>query len=692
MKKTLSKRNTSTAQQSKVQKKNNPTSRLSEIDWTTGRFQIAAGLFLIVWAVIWFRAFFIQLIEGPMLAEKANRQHMYTEMVEAKRGTIYDRNKQVLARSIEVRSIYANPRAMVNPMATAEKMAELVNVSEKKLKELFSRDKAFVWVARKVDDATATRVQNAKLEGIGFSREFDRVYPQKHLAGQLLGFVGIDNVGLEGIERSFNKELAGEASKRVIYKDGEGRRYYMDGQNAPQGQDIYLTIDGQIQYIAEEVIAKAAQEVQAAWGGVLIVEAKTGDIAAWAQYPFFNPNNFRNSSPQIYKNRIAADALEPGSTLKAFPVAAALEEGIIDDKSTFHGENGVWETKYITISDDGRAYQDLTVNEILRYSSNIGVAKIGLELGIDKYHNYLARLGFGSRTNIGIAESKGIMREPDDWTEVDLMSAAFGQSVAVTGIQMAQAYLTLANKGVYKPVQLIKDENKAQSTEQRIFSTETAKSVMAMLEDVVESNGTGTRARVEGVRIAGKTGTAQKAEKANTGGYGEDRFASFVGIVPANDPLYIIIVMLDEPKTNQYGGAIAAPVFQEVATRVLAYGGYLPDVIFANEETEITKSNESKFTRIVEFDENQKLTKFPNLVGASLKQTLDILIPNGINPEIRGSGLTVLYQYPAPDTPVPLVDDKGTPIPCVVWLSEEEVEVKLEENVQAENESVESKI
>ncbi len=680
----LSKRKPSTALENKVQKKNNPTSRLSEYDFTTTRFQVAASLFLLAWVLIWFRAFYIQLIAGPELAEKASRQHMYTEIVEAKRGTIYDRNYLPLARSIEARSIYANPRAMKNPLDTASKLAEITGLNVERLNELFLRDKAFVWVSRKVDDSTAKRVQDAKLEGIGFSREYDRIYPQKHLAGQLLGFVGIDNQGLEGVERSFDTALAGESSKRIIYKDGDGRRYYMDGQDAPQGDDILLTIDSQVQYIAEEVIAEAVKEYNAKWGGVLIAEVETGEVLAWAQYPFFNPNDFRNASPQIYRNRIAADALEPGSTLKPFPVAAALEEGIITPETIYFCENGTWETKYITIRDDGRNYADLKANEIMKFSSNIGVAKIGLDLGVNKYYNYLSQLGFGLRTEIGIGESKGIVRAPKDWTEVDLMTAAFGQSVSVTGLQMTQAYLTLANKGIFKPLKLTIDKNEAEPVEQRIFSEKTTNEIMQMLEDVVEGDGTGTRARIENVPVAGKTGTAQKASKDNVAGYGEDRFASFVGIVPSDAPRYVVLVMLDEPQTNQYGGRIAAPAFSEVASRVLAFNGYIPDMFFGKDDDDERSSKaESQAIKTREVKNTGKLTTFPDLIGASLRSSLEVLIPNGIEPEIRGTGLTVLYQFPAPGTPLPLVDENGKNIPVVVWLDDEEI--KAQQALEAQN-------
>ncbi len=318
----------------------------------------------------------------------------------------------------------------------------------------------------------------------------------------------------------------------------------------------------------------------------------------------------------------------------------------------------------------------------MKESSNIAVAKIGLDLGIDKYHHYLTELGFGLRTQVGIAENKGIVRAPNEWTEVDLMAASFGQSIAVTGLQMAQAYLTLANNGIFKQIKVIKDENKEEAEEKRVFSAETTAEILKMLREVV-SEGTGARAKIENVSVAGKTGTAQKASITNNAGYGDERFASFVGIVPADAPKYVVLVMIDEPQTSQYGGVIAAPAFKEVATRVLAFNGYISDIYAENSDDKIKKEATQNLFQTKKMDKTEKLETFPNLIGASLRSSLDVLIPNGITPEIRGKGLSVLYQYPAPGTALPLVNEKGQAIPAVIWLSREEnEELKNEEEIE----------
>lgn len=669
----------------------------AQVDWQNVRFYLAASLFVVVWAALWCRAFYVQLIQGPDLANRAERQHTYTELVEARRGTIYDRNGHALARSVECRSIYANPHQVENVDAAVSVLSALLPLNPITLKEQLLQNRSFVWLARKVDDATAQAIQQADIPGIGLSREYERVYPYKHMAGQLLGFVGLDNTGLEGLERSFDEVLAGSDKKNVVTRDASGRGFYQGDTEDNNGKDIHLTLDVQIQFIAEEVISEAVEGAKAKWGGVLVMDVASGGVLAWAQYPFFNPNNFRQTPPDIYRNRLAADALEPGSTFKPFLIGAALEEKIITPESVFFCENGSWTTKLITIGDDGRAYGDLTVDKILRYSSNIGMAKIALEVGVPTFHSYLGRLGFGRRTGIGVGENKGIVRIPRDWSEADLMSAAFGQSVSMTGIQMAQGYMVIANGGMLRPPRLIMDEaGHATGADQKVFSKATSDTLLEMLNGVVDADGTGKRARIPGVRVAGKTGTAQKAHRGKTAGYGDDRLASFAGIVPADDPRYVILVMLDEPSDVKYGGTLAAPVFQRVASRTLSYGGYLPDVVFNLEapifvEEEPAAKPLPPLTKKPEKANNKKQNAAPtkkqgkkpealpvqlpdiakniapDVQGKSVRRAIELFAASGTVPKVEGTGNVVVRQAPEPGQPY-VVD--GQKVPCILWLSE----------------------
>lgn len=657
--KTTPKINTRKAKQNKRNQEHKPNklyNTIMSINWLKLRFQIVAGIFLIIWSVLWCRAFYLQIIIGKELRTQVEKQHSITQLVEAKRGSIFDRNGQVLARSVEVRSVYAHPRHIIDPVYAAKELAPILKISEEKLVVQFQQDRSFIWIKRKIDDATSLAVQNTGIAGVGLSKEYERVYPYKHLAGQLLGFVGVDNDGLEGIEYAFNDKLIGKSKRQIIPRDIAGRALYNADDSEAKGSDIKLTLDVQIQFIAEEVIAEAVETYDARWGGVLVADPQTGDILAWAQYPFFNPNNFRNYNANIYRNRLANDALEPGSTFKPLVIAAGLEAGVIKPDSHFFAENGVWKIDHIkigkdkhsfTIGDDGRSYGDMTAEEILVHSSNIGMAKIAQALGSKTLRDFILEMGFGKTTGIGINESKGIVHRLRDWSEADLLSIGFGQSIAVTGLQLMQAYNILVNDGERASIRLIMGEGEYSPnvSERGIMSRKNAREVLRMMESVVDGNGTGKRARIKGVRVAGKTGTAEKASSGE-GGYGEDRMASFIGIIPADSPRYIILTILDEPKVESYGGVIAAPVFQKIGVRTMAYSGDLPGVVFPSEETLNARSNNRHLPNNTEIIEGL----VPNVTNLTLRSAMEIFGEVGIIPKIIGEGSHVVQQAPTAGT------------------------------------------
>ena len=665
----------------------------ANMDWTRARINLVVVGFCLLWAGLWCRAWYLQMIMGPRLADRANRQHTATELVTGRRGMIFDRNGQVLARSVEARSVYAKPREIQDFLSMANTLGPILGLEPQKLYDELSRTKRrFVWLKRKVDDKTAEAVRKAGIEGIGLSKEFDRVYPFTHMAGQLLGFVGLDDKGLEGLERSLEARLGSIPTRRVVQRDAMGRRFYLDeeGNAAPRGEDVTLTLDAQIQFIAEDAVAAVAKEYDARWAGALVVDVPSGEILAWAQYPFFNPNNYRETSPAIYRNRLAADALEPGSTFKPFVIAAALQEGKITPTTPIDCENGRWETKRFSIRDTS-VQGVITASKVLRYSSNIGMAKIGLELGPRVFHDYLRKLGFGERTSVPVSESRGILRPARDWSEVDIMSTAFGQSISVTCLQMAQAYLTLLNNGVYKPLRLLRDNGAVQETYQRIFNERVSKQVMEMMRDVVEAkDGTGRRARIDGVEVGGKTGTAQKADH-RTGEYGSKRTASFAGFVPATHPRYLIFVMVDEPTRNQYGGVVAAAAFRDIAARALTWNGTLGAVETAEKKEEARpavrgRQRGLKISRedIPYMADNSDVpasssgmrlpghlsrasSKVPDVKGKSVRYAVELFARAGVVPEIKGSGTHVVKQSPQPGTPWP---EEGKAASYILWLSE----------------------
>ena len=668
-------------------------SLLDRVDWGRTRINIVVVLFCVLWLGLWGRAWYLQMIAGPRLANKAERQHTATELVAGRRGMILDRNGKVLARSVEALSVYANPQEIKDFLKMANTLGPILGQEPQKLYDELSRTKRrFVWLKRKVDDKTAEAVRKAGIEGIGLSKEFDRVYPFTHMAGQLLGFVGLDDKGLEGLERSLEARLGSIPTRRVVQRDAMGRRFYLDeeGNAAPRGEDVTLTLDAQIQFIAEDAVAAVAKEYDARWAGALVVDVPSGEILAWAQYPFFNPNNYRETSPAIYRNRLAADALEPGSTFKPFVIAAALQEGKITPTTPIDCENGRWETKRFSIRDTS-VQGVITASKVLRYSSNIGMAKIGLELGPRVFHDYLRKLGFGERTSVPVSESRGILRPARDWSEVDIMSTAFGQSISVTCLQMAQAYLTLLNNGVYKPLRLLRDNGAVQETYQRIFNERVTKQVMEMMRDVVEAkDGTGRRARIEGVEVGGKTGTAQKADH-RTGEYGSKRTASFAGFVPATHPRYLIFVMVDEPTRNQYGGVVAAAAFRDIAARALTWNGTLGAVETAEKKEAARPAVQGrqrglKISRedIPYMADNSDVpasssgmrlpghlsrasSKVPDVKGKSVRYAVELFARAGVVPEIKGSGTHVVKQSPQPGTPWP---EEGKAASYILWLSE----------------------
>ncbi len=652
------------------------------VDWNAFRFRFVAYLFCAVFFGLWLRAGWIQLLEGPRLAEGARRQHLSAENVSAERGMLLDRKGNVLARSVETRSIYANPHTVKDAAATAKTLAKILKLPPTTIQQSLKRSKQFVWIARRVDDATAEAVAQAKLPGVALLTEYERFYPHTQVAGQLLGFVGVDGNGLEGVERAFNDSLTGDVGRKVIQRDAGGRRYELSSTPPSEATDIRLTIDLQVQFMAEDILARTVDEIEAKWGGALVLDVESGDVLAWAQYPFFNPNAYRKANAARYRNHLSLDALEPGSTFKPFLVAAALQENLIQRDSIFDCEDGIWKVGSTTIRDDGRAYGLLPVHRILALSSNIGTAKIGLDLGAETYHAYLTKLGFGERTGLVLSENVGILREPKEWSKSDLLSASFGQSLSVTAVQMAQAYLTLANGGVNKPLNLVLNpDQRIQSDNQRVFSEKVAKEVLDMMHEVV-ADGTGRNAAIEGISVAGKTGTAQKADK--TGTYGEARLASFVGMTPADKPQYLVVIMLDEPSTKKYGGAVAAPVFKELVSRVLAYYGTAPDpatLIATKEQASYTMPtlDEKKLEKALPTEIRRSLINtprsvvahgtVPNVIGKSLRQAVEMFAQQGLMPDkVNGMGARVVRQSPQAGT---LLAKGSKNTEYTLWLSEE---------------------
>ncbi len=610
-------------------------------------------LLIVAWMGLWSRALFVQVLQGEELAGMADRQYFSREKITGKRGEIFDRNMVVLAQSVRSKSVYANPFLMEDVHTAAAELAAVLEVDPGRVRTLLNQKSSFVWISRRISDRTAHRLAEKNIPGVFTIDEHSRVYPRGHMLGQLLGFVGVDNQGLEGLEKSLNEELMGAEMVIVMQRDASGHKMTLLPQNPTRkvdGQDIVLTIDSEIQFAAEKYLASAVERFGGSYGISLVVHVPSGDILAWASYPFFNPNNFQGYNSSIWRNRAAVDLIEPGSTLKPFLMATALEEGIAKSDSLYFCENGRWRLGRNEIR-DVKEYGWLTLNRVLRYSSNICSAKIGLDLGPGPYFQYLESLGFTTNLDLPLpGQARGILRPPHIWSRMDLATISFGQGMASTSLQLARAFLILGNEGQYTELNLIKNDNARPQTGQRVFSREVSRQVLSMLRDSVELDGTGTRARISGVEVGGKTGTAQKASP--SGGYGDKYVASFVGFIPALEPEYLIMAIIDEPSPQHYGGIVAAPVFAGIGNSILSSGrGLRLKSLPLTESQGIQADTSAGNARFSIKHRKERVTPdshMPDLRGVSLREAVENLLGAGIVPVLEGRGIMVRDQVPQP--------------------------------------------
>jgi cell division protein FtsI (penicillin-binding protein 3) len=530
-------------------------------------------------AVISGRLFSLQVRQHPKLVEAANRQYRRLVPLVSRRGTIYDRNGRQFAGSLRVSSIFAQPSQVEDPEGAAVGLAKALSLSVQRVLEGLRSDKPFLWIKRRVSPEEAMAVSQLGFKGIGSIAESKRFYPKQELGAHLLGFVGVDDRGLEGLELQYDGCLAGKPRWVVREQDALRRPIFREEAGEAQGCDLYLTIDEVIQYVTERELEAAVSRVQAVSGTAIVMDPLTGEILALANFPSFNPNRYAESHSFARRNRAVADYYEPGSAFKVVVGAAALEERLVQPGDRLNGEGGAIEVGGIVIRDHER-FGTITFSEVLAHSSNVGAIKVGMRLGKSLYYDYISGFGFGNLTGIDLpGETPGRIRRPKDWSAVSLASLSIGQELSVTPLQMLVAVSALANGGTLvrpyvagsvraadgkvishgSPVQL-----------RRVITEKTARTLTDILKGVV-TDGTGKAAAIEGFEVAGKTGTSQKLDRA-TGRYSRQKVvASFVGFVPATQPRLAIVVVIDEPKTLQWGGSIAAPTFREIARESLKY-------------------------------------------------------------------------------------------------------------------------
>ncbi len=572
--------------------------------WIHFRIGVVSIVLALSFGVIIGRAVQLQIFKQTELSQKAISQYKTAFHKTPRRGTIYDRNHRELAVSISTTSIYAHPKLVLSQKRTATTLASALNLEQQLLFKRLSSDKGFVWIKRHATPREVSATRKLDLDGIDFVAENKRFYPMKTLAAQVIGFCGIDGKGLEGLEYFYNCFLSGQGTNWTVFKDALGRSF--NAQKPPaenlNGYNLVLTIDKNIQYIAQTALSETVKKFSAKSGMALVMEPHTGAMLAIAHAPEFNPNIFAQHEPQSRRNRAITDCFEPGSTFKIFLGAAALESGLCTRNTEFDCEDGRYEVGNSVVH-DVHSRGVLSLQDIIKYSSNIGAAKIGNRIGEEYLYDRLKAFGFGTRTGIDCpGETPGSVLAPEDWSDMDALAICFGQSVSVSALQLATAVSVIANDGVLmKPylVQAMTDQNgrivKAfQPTRmRRVISSETAKTMGRMLERVVAKGGTGQRAALSGYRVAGKTGTAQKVDP-QINRYATDKhIATFVGFVPARDPVIAILVVVDEPRKQCYGGIVAAPVFSQIAKESLQYMKIPPELITPKETGSVRASTET---------------------------------------------------------------------------------------------------
>jgi len=548
--------------------------------------------FLAAWAfVIVARLAQVQLVHHDEYVTRAQRQQERTLSLEPVRGSILDRKGGVLAESVAAVSLYADPQAIVDVTATARALSRIpaIELSEDDVEEKLTSNGAFVWIARQLPLEAGGAIRNLHLPGIYLLDEHRRTYPKGPLAANVVGYVGLDGHGLAGLEHGFESMVRGRAGKVTLLRDARRGMYFVgaEGANRPiDGGDVVLTIDSVVQFITERALSKAVARWHAAGGTAIVMDPNDGSILAMASLPTFDPNRFRDFPPPTWRNRNVQEIYEPGSTFKIVTASAGLEEGVVTPSQVLDCGNGAIQIGNVQIHEHGgNRYGLISFEDVMLHSSNVGAVRVGLSLGDDRFYRYIRKFGFGERSGIELpGETPGVLRRTARWSQVSPASISIGQEIGVTPLQMVTAFATVANGGARVAPHIVERvvDSKGEIVYRpparepvRVISEKTAAVLNEILKAVV-ARGTGENAALEEHIVAGKTGTAQKSIH---GVYAADRFvASFGGYVPADRPRLAILVVIDEPKGEEYGGKVAAPVFKQIAQPVLRYLGVPPSI------------------------------------------------------------------------------------------------------------------
>ncbi|MFA0486482.1 penicillin-binding transpeptidase domain-containing protein [Vibrio sp. 10N.222.55.B11] len=553
--------NKSTKKRVKSEKDSDPVL----IKW---RFNVVIAFVFLAFAALVGRVAYIQIIEPDNLIRQGDLRSVRVKAIPSARGIISDRNGEPLAVSVPVEAVWADPKTIFdkNGMAQIDRwyaLADVLGLERQPMIDKISSNKSrrFIYLQRQVSPAMAKYIRDLKLVGVGLKAESRRYYPAGEISAHLIGVTGIDGHGLEGVERSYDKWLTGEAGKRTIRKDRYGRVVENIAlEEREEGKPLELTIDQRLQAIAYRAIKQAVADHKATSGSAILLDVKTGAVLAMVNAPSYNPNNRADLQSFKMRNRVLTDAMEPGSTVKPFVVLAALENGTADPDIVIDTGNGIMQIGGSRVRDSSKVGKaDLAL--ILKKSSNIGVAKLALNMPLEALLGMYSSVGLGEMSGLNlVGETSGIFPNRRRWSKFEIATLAFGYGLSVTPMQLAHAYATLANKGLYEPIHIIKSND--QDFSKQIIKRENAELVLNMLEGVTQKGGTATRAAVPGYRVAAKTGTSRKAE---AGGYSDEYIAITAGFAPVSDPRVALVVVVNEPQGDlYYGGSVAAPVFSEI--------------------------------------------------------------------------------------------------------------------------------
>jgi cell division protein FtsI (penicillin-binding protein 3) len=643
---------------------------------------VFAGLILL-WSLLILRAASLQIFPNARLKALQERQFQTVITLNSRRGAIVDRKGRELAVSQKNFSIFADPKILEEKKVVARKLAKTLGVTVSSIySKIKDHDKRFVWIARLLPKEKTDLIKSWEIRGLSIIEEYQRIYPNETLLSQALGMVGSEGQGLEGIELQYDSLLRGSQKKVSVRRDARGRPLLIDGQmfaEDPEGIELKLTIDTEMQNMMQGELTKAVQEFDADQAFGVILDAQTSAILALVNTPLYDVNKAAKIPQALRRNRIVTDAFEPGSTMKTFAIAGALRRGLLAPNTKYNTENGAFKVAdhWIHEAETKEHWAQLTVSEILAYSSNVGAAKIAFDLGDSALREGLVDFGFGTKSGVDLpGDGKGIL-PPLPWNQHLLSNIAFGQGVAVTPLQIANAYAAIANGGVLNSPYIVSptSANKESDAKEgrRVLSKDQADQMRNMLLGVTAPGGTGVSANIEGFQVAGKTGTAQKVNPTGRGYLKNGYISSFAGFLPANDPRFVIYVAVDYPKkTAYYGAVVAAPVFARVAAYAARLEGLSPTLLTkknmpalaqktnskhktANEKPQQKLADLEKEELRAEMKASLAVHKMPNMTNLTMREVLQNIQGESLDIKFVGTGLV---KETIPAAGAELKDDK----------------------------------